>query len=73
MTRKAILLAPLALLIVVAFSSSASATASCRPPRGPGDNLVHSYNLRATNTSCGVARRVVLASPGRGCGMFSRT
>jgi hypothetical protein len=40
----------------------ARANQSCSPPRGPGDNLVHSTNLRAKRTSCRIARRVVLVS-----------
>jgi hypothetical protein len=34
---------------------------SCRPPLGPGDNRVHSSNLRALNISCPVARKVALS------------
>lgn len=57
----------------VALSSPASSQAysSCEPPRGPGDNLVHSSNLRATGVGCGTARRVVLASTEGSSGRFS--
>jgi len=47
------------------------AATSCRPPRGPGDNLVHSSNLKAKGVSCRVARRVVLASTKGPRGRFS--
>jgi hypothetical protein len=64
---KALLLALtlISALIVLALAPSAQASVSCRPPRGPGDNLVHSSNLRATGVSCAVARQVVLASTRR--------
>ena len=63
-------LATAVLLIVapIAFlPGSASASARhCKPPHGPGDNLVHSHALRAHRTHCRAARRVVLAQPGPG-------
>lgn len=41
---------------------SLQSTHGCRPPRGPGDNLVHSSDLRARGVDCATAREVVLAS-----------
>lgn len=58
---------------LVFFSSPARSRAatSCRPPRGPGDNLVHSRDLKARGVRCRVARRVVLASTKGPGGRFS--
>jgi hypothetical protein len=33
----------------------------CAPPRGPGDNGVHSTSLRVENISCSIGRAVALA------------
>ena len=33
---------------------------SCRAPRGPGDNLVHSYNLRAKGVSWSLGPLAIL-------------
>lgn len=49
-------------LVFFSFPADSRAAAPCRPPRGPGDNLVHSRNLKAKGVNCRVARRVVLAS-----------
>jgi hypothetical protein len=41
-------------------ATSMASTAGCAPPRGPGDPLVHSANVRATNIDCHHARLVML-------------
>jgi hypothetical protein len=38
-----------------------TATQTCVPPRGPGDQARHSVNLRVTNIGCEAGRRVALA------------
>ncbi len=58
-------------LVFLPSPASSHAAASCRPPRGPGDNLVHSSDLRARGVACRVARRVVLASTKGPRGRFS--
>src|SRR5689334_620411 len=60
-----------ALLLVVALALAgfavpvsafhASAARACAPPRGPGDNFVHSSGLRVKGVSCATGRRVVLS------------
>lgn len=57
-------------LVAILSPESSTAATSCGPPRGPGDNLVHSEKLRAEGVGCDVARRVVLAST-KGSGHFS--
>jgi len=42
-----------------AWASGAQAH-SCAPPRGPGDNLVHSGHVRATRVSCPAARKLMI-------------
>ena len=41
-------------------------TVRCSPPRGPGDDLVHSGHIRANNVTCQTTRKVMLA-----CDRFS--
>ncbi len=38
----------------------AAAAAKCAPPRGPGDNLIHSANVRTRHVGCAAARKVML-------------
>jgi hypothetical protein len=58
-------------LAALASPPGSSAATSCRPPRGPGDDLVHSEKLRAGGVGCDVARQVVLASTNGAGGRFS--
>ena len=58
-------------LTALASPPGSSAATSCTPPRGPGDDLVHSERLRATGVGCDVARQVVLASTKGSGGRFS--
>jgi len=59
------ILAVTAVIVVAAIFGSgfgrAAENTSCAPPRGPGDNLVHSSGLRVANLSCSVGRAVALA------------
>jgi hypothetical protein len=41
--------------------AKSAAARACAPPRGPGDNLVHSKNLHVKNITCKVGRTVALA------------
>jgi hypothetical protein len=41
-------------------SVAAKPSQACSPPRGPGDNQVHSTNVRAHGISCAEARSVML-------------
>src|SRR5262249_24196085 len=49
-------------------AGSASATTRCRPPRGPGDNLVHSYGVKVRGLNprhyavCDVAHHIILSA-----------
>jgi hypothetical protein len=71
LARQLLLLAALlALGAGLWMPANSEAYSSCSPPRGPGDNLVHSSNLRASGVDCATARRVVLAST-KGSGHFS--
>jgi hypothetical protein len=58
-------LALLAFTVLVAAAGCGSGrtaqTRLCAPPRGPGDNAVHSTNLRVTNITCAAGRAVALA------------
>jgi hypothetical protein len=57
--RKLLTLVATAVMLAILPSASSAATA-CKPPRGPGDNLLHSTHLRAYPVSCHIARVVVL-------------
>ena len=57
-------------LIQLSAPPTSQASKACRPPKGPGDNLVHSFNLRASGVGCKLARQVVLAST-KGSGHYS--
>jgi hypothetical protein len=46
--------------IVPTAAADTSLARRCAPPRGPGDTAVHSTNLRVTNITCNVGRRVAL-------------
>lgn len=59
------------LAVCLLAPAGSSAATRCAPPRGPGDNLVHSEDLRAAGVGCGLARRVVLASTAGQSGRFS--
>ena len=63
-TRAALATAMLAVPALVPATSAASAR--CAPPRGPGDHLVHSGDVRARNIDCRRARLVII-----GCAPFS--
>ena len=51
----------LLLVPVAARASVLTSARACAPPRGPGDNAVHSRNLRVRGISCRVGRKVALA------------
>jgi hypothetical protein len=61
-TTTAAALVALAAIAALATTASLAAATACKPPRGPGDNLVHSTHLRAYRVSCHIARVVVLRS-----------
>jgi hypothetical protein len=64
MTRAAL---AAAVLVVPSFvPATSAASVRCAPPRGPGDNLVHSGDVRARNVNCRRAGRVII-----GCARFS--
>lgn len=44
----------------VASKPVAAVATNCAPPRGPGDNLVHSANLRVKGMTCSQGRVVAL-------------
>lgn len=52
--------------VIGVATASGRTVGSCAPPRGPGDNLVHSGQVRVRHVSCPAARRLILA-----CDRFS--
>src|SRR4051812_30863399 len=63
---RAVLVGAVPVLASALALASASAEASfparhCSPPRGPGDNLVHSANLQVRGVSCSQGRAVALS------------
>jgi hypothetical protein len=61
----------LAAIVVAMFSvpsvgHASGGTHGCRPPHGPGDNLIHSAHVRAQQVGCQTARIAILK-----CARFS--
>jgi hypothetical protein len=51
----------LATAILCSGLGRAAEPKTCAPPRGPGDTLVHSRDLRVVNITCSVGRAIALA------------
>jgi hypothetical protein len=46
---------------VTSMGASSALAKACAPPRGPGDNQVHSHGLRTHHLRCSRGRRVALS------------